>query len=299
MMKLAFTVFAAIIFFCSNSYAEMPSVSCESKCPTVSAGAHCAQLNKNRIYYRTLGKGQPTIIFSSGTGFPADGWYEAGIANKIAEKANVFSYDRNFTFNSCPNPNNYMPITAQDVVTELRQLLKQENIKSPYILVGHSFGGLYMLLYAREFPNEVAGLVLMDATSDAGPTPMPKAAEKILQRLGNPQNATPDNPLYNEMIGQLPSYLQMKNAPPLAKDMPLIVMYATKHCLPSAWTKKLMCMTPAQEATHLKGQMDMYNMSRVHRLIRMDGGHLSFFTRDQNPIVMQALYSILDMTKSR
>lgn len=294
----------------SVSYAIMPTISCQSTCPNTPTqyqstqpfpvNAHCVQVHQNKIYYRTSGNGKPTMIFSSGTGFPADGWYDSGITNQIAKKVKVFTYDRNYTFNSCPTDNNYMPVTARDVVSQLHKLLRQENINPPYILVGQSMGGLYMLLYAREFPNEVAGLVLMDATSDAGPTPLPKDAEKILQNLGNPQNPTPENQLYNEMIGQLPSYIQMKNAPPLPKDMPLIVMYATKHCLPKTWTNdKLMCMTPIQEAEHEKEQIKIYNMSQIHQLIRVDGDHMSFFDPDKNQIVTNTLFSILEMSQPR
>lgn len=299
-----------LVTFGAISYADMPRVSCESQCPNAPIqfknnqpmpfGAHCTQLKQNNMYYRMMGKGKPTIIFSSGTGFPSEGWYEAGIANAIAKKVRVFTYDRIYTFNSCPNSNNYMPITAEDVVMQLRELLKQENIQPPYILVGHSMGGLYMQLYARKFPHEVAGLILMDASSDAGPTPMPIAAVKMLQSLGNPQNPTPENPLYNEMIGQLPSYLQMKSAPPLPKDMPLIVMYATKHCLPKVWTKEVsMCMSKSQEAAHESRQLEMYNMSQIHKLIRIDGSHNSFFEQAKNPLVMDALNSMLQMSQPR
>lgn len=312
-MKLKFTIkyflLSALSVSVVNVYALMPKVICHSVCPAtpiqyrsnqpMPIGATCAQEGAYRFYYRTLGKGFPTIIFSSGTGFPADGWYESGIASKMAGKAHVFTYDRALTFNSCPNPNNYMPLTAQDVVDHLRQLLKHENIKPPYILVGHSMGGLYMLLYTREFPKEVAGLVLMDATSDLGPTPLPIKAMKILTQLGNPQNPVPEDPLYNEIIGQLPSYIQIKNAPPLIKDIPLVVMYATKHCLPIAWTKKLMCMTTQQEENHKKGQMKMYNMSNIHKLIQVDGDHMSFFTKEKNSIVIDALNSILYMSQKR
>src|SRR3990167_9915632 len=91
------------IIWGSISYADMPVVSCESQCPNVPTqfqnnqpmppGAHCTKLNNKNIYYRTAGKGNPTIIFSSGTGFPADGWYQAGIANAIVKKVGVFLYD--------------------------------------------------------------------------------------------------------------------------------------------------------------------------------------------------------------
>lgn len=309
-MKRRFNQLTLLMFLLtSNSYAVMPAIDCQSTCPNTSMkyhsdqpfprDAHCVQLEKNKIYYRTLGNGKPTMIFSSGTGFPSDGWFQSGIANKMSEKVKVFTYDRTYTFNSCPNQNNYMPITAQDVVIQLRQLLKQENIKPPYILVGQSIGGLYMLLYAREFPNEVAGLVLMDATSDAGPTPLTKQAKEILQKLGNPQNPTPENQLYNEMIGQLPSYLQMKKSPQLQKDIPLIVMYTTKHCLPIVWTKKIMCMSTTQEAEHVQQQINIYEMSNLHKIIMVDGDHMSFFNQDKQPIVLDSLNLILRMSKLR
>lgn len=301
-MKFKKTLLFFILTFTIQSYAMMPSNRCESVCSIpqkLPEGSHCIQLNKNKVYYRTLGKGKPTMIFSSGTGFPANAWFEAKIADKMAAKIKVFSYDRIFTFNSCPNFNDYMPLTAKDIVVQLRHLLRQENINPPYILVGQSFGGLYMLLYAREFPKEVAGLVLMDATSDKGPTPLPIGSKQILKQLGNPQNTDPENPFYNEIIGQLPSYLQMQNAPPLPKDMPIIIMYATKHCLPLVWTKKLMCMTATQEAAHKEHQIELYNMSNVHKLMQIEGDHMSFFSADKHPAVIEALESILRMAQPR
>ncbi len=310
--KMARALLLGLSSYCTFTlvYADMPLTSCQSVCThtpeqykskmPMPSGAHCRRVNKDIIYYRVQGEKKPSVIFSSGTGFPADAWYQTGIATQLAEKVSVFSYDRTFTFNSCPNENHYSPITAQDVVDQLRQLLNQEGITPPYILVGQSFGGLYMLLYAKEYPNEVAGLVLMDATPDSGPTPLTEPIKKILQEFGNPQNPSPDNPLYNEMIGQLPSYFQMQKAPELLKNMPLIVMYATKHCLPSAWTQnQSICMTPDQEERHKNEQVKIYNLSNVHKLIRVDGDHMSFFDPDKNKIVMDALSSMLEMSKER
>lgn len=288
---------------CVKGYADFPKSFCSSTCPNTPAkyqskqsfpnGAICTYVGKNKIYFRTLGNGSPTIIFSSGTGFSADSWFDSKIAPALAKKVKVVTYDRVFTFNSCPNINDYMPITAQDVVNQLHELLKKENIKPPYILVGHSMGGLYMLLYAREFPKEVAGLLLMDATSAAGPTPLPKGSKVILRQLGNPQNPMPENPFYNEMIGQLPSYLQIKNAPPLQKKIPWIVMYSTEHCLPITWIKKKMCMTPTQEENYQKGQLEIAEMSGKYQVIRINGDHFVFFTKEESKTVIKALNSLL------
>jgi len=250
------------------------------------------------MYYRILGEGAPVIVFSSGTGFPASGWYESGITKALSKTFRVFTYDRLYTFNSCPNINNYMPNTAKDVVRTLRKLLKKAHLKPPYVLVGQSFGGLYMLLYAREHPHEVAGLLLMDATSSFGPTPLPKKALKLLKRQGNPQNYVATNPLYNEGIGQLPSYLQIRKSEPLQKDIPLVVMYATQHCLSKSLTRgKLMCMTNAEEKNHLKEQLVIYNMSTHHALYKVKGSHMSFFDSKNHNIVMRALHQLIEMSK--
>ena len=98
-----------------------------------------------------------------------------------------------------------------------------------------------MLQYARHYSQEITGILLLDASSDAGPTPLPKAAIPILKKLGNPQKPDPDNFLYDEMIGQLPSYIQAQQAPSLPKNIPVIVLSASRHCLPLAWTKKNRC----------------------------------------------------------
>lgn len=259
---------------------------------SISTGEHYTQVGNNKIYYRVAGHGQPTVIFSSGTGFPADGWFDSGIATKIAEKTQVFAYDRPFTFKSNQASKNKLPLTAQEIVTQLHQLLKQEKILPPYILVGHSFGGLYMLVYAREYPDEVAGLILLDA-SYGGQTPLPKQAIPIVEKLGNPQNPTPDNPLYNEMIGQTASFQQLKDSPPLNKKIPLIVMAATKHCLPIQWTKKLMCMTPDQEEAHIAKQREIYNMSMNHKFIIVKGDHNVFFNPDEASQVIDQIDTLL------
>lgn len=285
--------------FTLSSYAALPTAPCHSlyiKNSTLPSGGHYVLLGKERMYYQILGHGSPVIIFSSGTGFPAEGWYESGIAKSLSKTNRVLTYDRLYTFNSCPNENNYMPNTAMDVVKRLRLLLQKANLKPPYILVGHSFGGLYMLLYAREYPNEVAGLLLMDPTSDAGPTPLPKDALPLLRKKGNPQNYTATDPLYNEGIGQLPSYLQMRNAKPLPKNMPLVLMIATKHCLPKSLTdEKLMCMTKAEEKNHVKNELAIYNMSQNHALYMVNGSHMSFFDPSKHDMVMRALHRLIDM----
>ena len=93
-------------------------------------------------------------------GLSAAGWEYESLAQRMAAFTQVYTYDRAGYGWSDPGPR---PRTSQQVVAELRTLLQKAQVKPPYILVGHSWGGLNVRLYASLYPDEVAGLVLMDA----------------------------------------------------------------------------------------------------------------------------------------
>jgi pimeloyl-ACP methyl ester carboxylesterase len=81
------------------------------------------------------------------------------IRHKLAESYRVVSYDRAGLGWSDIGP---MPRTAEHIVEELHSLLERANIPPPYVLVGHSFGGLTMPLFAVLYPQQIAGMVLVD-----------------------------------------------------------------------------------------------------------------------------------------
>src|SRR5205807_2345860 len=81
----------------------------------------------------------------------------------VARFTRVCSYDRAGYGWSDTGPG---PRTSQQIVKELHLLLMHAQISGPYLLVGHSLGGLNMRLYAYRYPHEVAGMVLLDATSE-------------------------------------------------------------------------------------------------------------------------------------
>ncbi len=103
------------------------------------------------------GKGSPTVILESGLEVPAEGWRL--VQPGIASFTRVCSYDRAGYGWSDPGP---MPRKLSQIVTELHTLLQNAGEKPPYIFVGHSFGKGIVLLYNKLYPNEVAGLVLVD-----------------------------------------------------------------------------------------------------------------------------------------
>lgn len=103
------------------------------------------------------GKGASTVVFESGFGDDWAPWDEVAVA--VARRARVFAYSRPGYGESAP------ATTARDastIVEELRALLLFRGLRPPYLLVGHSFGGTYMELFAKSYPDEVIGLVLVD-----------------------------------------------------------------------------------------------------------------------------------------
>lgn len=106
------------------------------------------------------GEGPSTVVFESGLGDTLDSWQ--GVQPQIAAHC-----ARTVSYNRAGYPGSSPPRGARDaatVVNELRQELQNRGVAPPYVLVGHSLGGLYMQYFARHYPDEVAGLVLVDST---------------------------------------------------------------------------------------------------------------------------------------
>lgn len=115
-----------------------------------------------RLHLNCEGSGSPTVIFESGLGDWSSHW--AGVQKLLRTDTRVCSYDRAGYGWSDPGPK---PRDSHRIVEELHSLLEKSRVAPPYILVGHSFGGLNVRLYASTFPNEVSGIVLVDASHPA------------------------------------------------------------------------------------------------------------------------------------
>jgi pimeloyl-ACP methyl ester carboxylesterase len=103
------------------------------------------------------GKGSPTVVLDAGLGGAAVDW--SRIQSGLAATTQVCAYDRAGYGESDPGP---LPRTSSRIAAELRTLLERARIPPSYILVGHSFGGYNMRLFASLYPQETAGLVLVD-----------------------------------------------------------------------------------------------------------------------------------------
>jgi hypothetical protein len=121
----------------------------------------------HRLHLNCTGSGSPTVILEPGHGEVSSGM--AWIAGEVAQDSRVCVYDRAGRGWSDPADG---PQDAVQTAADLHTLLNQAHIPGPYVLAGHSFGGLYVLTFAAQYPDQVAGLVLLDSTAPVvGTTP--------------------------------------------------------------------------------------------------------------------------------
>jgi pimeloyl-ACP methyl ester carboxylesterase len=110
-----------------------------------------------RLNLYCLGSGSPTVVFDSGLGGGTTAW--SPVQKQIAGKTRACSYDRAGRNFSDPGTR---PSTSANIVDDLHRLLVAAGEKPPFVLVGHSLGGLNMRLFADTYRDEVAGMVLVD-----------------------------------------------------------------------------------------------------------------------------------------
>ena len=129
-----------------------------------------------KMYLECSGSGSPTVILESGYRNDADIWsaeLKPGmrpVFSQVAKFTRVCAYDRPGTFLDADHLGRSTPVTmprtARDLVTDLHALLQAAHVPGPYVFAAHSFGGIFARLYASTYPNEVVGMVLVDALSE-------------------------------------------------------------------------------------------------------------------------------------
>ena len=114
-----------------------------------------------RLHMLDKGICEPTVVLDSGSGCNTLDW--SLVQPEIAKFTRVVSYDRAGYAWSDASP---LSRTSEHIVQELHELLKRAGVPGPYILVGHSYGGVNVRLYASMFPKEVAGVILVDSSHE-------------------------------------------------------------------------------------------------------------------------------------
>ncbi len=228
--------------------------------PQVQAnGGQCFDLNGTEIYANIQGEGHhPAVVFINGLGQNSTTWNQ--VIPSISTFAETISYDLPGLGQSPADPKLKI-FTAQDNATLLHALLVQAKIQPPYIIVGHSLGGLYAQLFAQLYPKDVLGVALVDSSS-----------------MNEPEVHVHPNknlPYYPEFVGFQQSRLQVKQARPFP-PIPLIILTATKHA------------SNVDESSWQLWQKEFLKLSpHAIQIIAWDSGH--FIQKDQPNLVIDAV----------
>jgi pimeloyl-ACP methyl ester carboxylesterase len=238
-----------------------------------------AEINGCKLYAKLTGEynEKPTIIMDAGYGDHSKAWDP--VLKELSMLSSVFTYDRAGLGKSGRSTS---PRTSREMVKELKELLAEANIAPPYILVGHSFGGGNMRMYATEYSDEVCGLVLVDSTPEEYrerflPT-MPKdfqeAYHKQFDREGN----------YDEFMESLRQLKDTRRR----LDVPLIVLSAGKKAHYSAESQALW-NDMQRELIEISSQGEL--------VIAENSAH--YIQRDEPDVIVDAVRKLIDQQGCR
>lgn len=258
-----------------------------------STSGRLVDVGGRRLYIECTGSGGPTVVLQSGLGESSSYW--ARIAPAIAASTTVCVYDRAGHGRS----DEAGPQDGIALATDLHTLLERAGVPGPYVLVGHSSGGPYVRVFAARYPDQVAGMVLLDAQPADAFTALPDypgtyrslrmayGLGPSLARIGllgivfglPADQSTPAAARgARDELAALPSVLQQAQALTSLGDRPLIVVTAGS----------------GQQAGWLAAQDSMSDLSstRVHRVIAT-ATHNSLISGVDAPASTQAILDVL------
>ncbi|MDX2044280.1 MAG: alpha/beta hydrolase [Acidobacteriota bacterium] len=232
----------------------------------------------HRLRVERFGKGSPTVVFEAGLAQPRTTW--GRVPNDVAAFAQVVIYDR---ANLGDSDEIQGQRTSKQIVAELHAMLKAAGVEAPYVLVGHSFGGLNVRLFASQFPDEVAGIVLVDASHE-------DQANRFAELLSEPER---QNYLQHEGGGNyehvdlLASSEEVRAAAPI-KPLPLVVVSAPGNKNSGDASAKV------HDELQLVLSRLLPNASQV---IAENSGH--FVQLDRPELVTNAIRTVIEQTQRK
>ncbi len=249
-----------------------------------------------RLALEGRGVGSPAVVLDAGLGDDMATW--SAVVEAVARVTRVVAYDRAGVGASEPAP---APRTGREVVGDLHALLLAARIPGPYVLVGQSFGGYTARLYAHRYPDDVAGMVLVDAPHEDRDT-------RFLALL------PPQDPTEAATLASLRHLLTQGKRDPaqMPEGMDLLATEAQVRATGSLGARPLVVLTagcphpvladlPADVAARASqvvqdGQRELAGLSsRSHHIIARESGH--HIQRDQPPVVIDAIRQVVEAVR--
>ena len=246
-------------------------------CATVATmkGDQSAQVQGRTLAYSLSGTGSPTVIFEAGMGDTKEIW--AAVAPQVAKSTAVLTYDRAGYGASRVA---FDRRSAIEVVADLRGLLEAAGLKPPYVLVGHSLGGLYMQYFARQYPGEVVGLVLVESTHWDQQARMEKESPATAAMTTVLVRSMPSH-VRSEYEGSELTGQQVRNSP-LPTGIPIVVLTGTH--------RNLLERGKFADVDYAL-QREIVNTYHAQQIIANRSGH--YVQKDQPDLVVGAVADVL------
>lgn len=271
--------------------------------------------------YCTGEGGAPTVVMDSGLGGTVLDWQL--VQPEVAGFARVCTYDRAGMGWSEPGT---QPRTSQQIVEELHALLGNAGVEGPYVLVGHSLGGTNVQLYASEYPDEVAGMVLVDsafydspsyvdpelqnALAETIPSPGSSLLTKILATIGVTRlpytfggetderaaistHAKDTYEIMDEHSSFEESFKQQLASPVSLGDKPLVVLSAGAREFPGFSQEQ---SDQYNEAWTKSGAALTQVSQNSEQIIAEDSGH--YIHLEQPDLVIDAIRQVVDAARN-
>ena len=267
-----------------------------------------------KMYLKCSGRGSPTVVLVGGLRASADDWSMSNkstpaVFPKVAKFTRVCAWDRPGTpvgekpSRSDPVP---QPTTAKDAVADLHALLSAAGEAGPYVLVGHSYGGLIVRLYASTYPKEVSGLVLIDALSEGlqdAETPEQWAIQRKLIE-GDVRESVALYPALERM--DVDRSLKQIRAAPRLRSIPIVVLSADRpwgpQVPPMIAAGKLPADIPADfgyvtDAAQKKAQERLAKLvPKEKHITNTNSGHE--IHKEQPQLVIDAIREVVEAVRS-
>jgi hypothetical protein len=221
----------AVLASLAQTVAACSSQAAPARPATQSAAAQpkiaYANVGGYMLAYECAGTGRPTVILEAGYTASGIDTYGRTILPALARRTRVCTYDRAGDGLSDARPTSLRPLTGATQARELHTLLEAAHVRPPYVLVGHSYGGMITREFAALYAHQVSGMVLLDASSE------PEVA--VYDRLhAGPWIDGTVQPAPNQRIDIHATVRELERSPRLSK-MPLIVI--TAGLLQDRWLK--------------------------------------------------------------
>ncbi len=270
-----------------------------------------------KMYLECQGAGSPTVILVSGRSDRSDIWHSLtdtaksgpAVFSAIAKFTRVCAYDRPGTVTINGNkiePSRStsapQPTTPKNGVTDLHNLLLAAKIPGPFLLVGHSYGGLIVRLYASTYPSDVVGLVLIDSPTEFMYDMLTPAQQAMWIRLNSNYSFELDKYTIQERTDFVHSFEQLRASPAL-RGIPTVILTSDEpYDFSSLIAKGVLPMDapvdfgPIVFQAHLKGQERLTHLLQAKQITNTHAGH--YIHTEQPQLVIDSIRKIVEKVRT-